>query len=94
MVAHQVTNRQHHMVAVVMEPVLVLLVSVEVKHMTLHHHHSVHKRLYKNMQLILKVSSLIQIHKSFVDQLLAEYKPTHKISKFASFNHHLSHHQA
>jgi hypothetical protein len=33
-------------------------------------------------------------HKSFVEQLLVVFKLIHKTSKFASFNHHLSHHQA
>jgi hypothetical protein len=42
----------------------------------------------------LKVSLLIQIHKSSVVQLRVVYKPTHKTSKFASFNHHLFHLQA
>jgi hypothetical protein len=55
-----------------------------------HHHHSVHKL----MQQMLKVSFKIQIHKSFVVRLQVVYKHTHKTSKFAFFNHHLSHPQA
>jgi hypothetical protein len=46
------------------------------------------------MLLMLKVSSLIQTHKSSVVQLLAVYKHIHKTSEFASFNHHLFHLQA
>ncbi len=49
---------------------------------------------YNNMLLILKVSSTIQTHKLSVVQLLVAYKHTHKTSEFASFNHHLFHHQA
>jgi len=47
-----------------------------------------------NMQQILKVSFKIPTHKSSVVQLQVVYKPIHKTSEFASFNHHLFHHQA
>jgi len=43
---------------------------------------------------MLKVSILIQIHKSFVVQLQPVFKPIHKTLQFASFNHHLFHHMA
>jgi hypothetical protein len=67
---------------------------MEVKDMMLHHHHTVHKVLFKHTQLMLKVSIKIQTHKSSVVRLQVVYKPTHKTSEFASFNHHLSHPQA
>ncbi len=93
MAVHQVMSLRHHMVAVVMEQVLVLLLW-EVKDTMLHHHHSVHKLLYKHMLLMLKVSLSTKTHKSSVVQLLVVYKHTHKISKFDSFNHPLFHLQA
>ena len=76
-----------------MEPVLVLVMVLLVVDM-IPHQHTAHKLLLKHMQLMLKVSSKIQIHKSFVVQLLVVYKPIHKTSKFDFFNHHQSHPQA
>ena len=49
---------------------------------------------YNNMQLMLKVYSEIQTHKSSVVQLQVAYKHTLKTFEFASFNHHQFHHQA
>jgi len=46
------------------------------------------------MLLMLEVSTSIQTHRSSVVQLLAVPIHTHKTSKFASFNLHLSHPQA
>jgi hypothetical protein len=45
-------------------------------------------------QLMLKVSSKIQTHKSSVVQLLVVLKHTHRKSPYDSFNPHLCHHQA
>jgi hypothetical protein len=47
-----------------------------------------------HIQLMLKVTIKILTHKSFVVHLLVAYKPIHKTSEFASFNHHQSHPQA
>jgi hypothetical protein len=95
---HLHTNHQQAMVLAMVLAlvllVLLVLVLVEVKHMMLHHHHSVHKLLYKHIQLMLGVSLSIQTHKSSVVQLPVVHRPTHKTFEFASFNHHQFHHQA
>jgi hypothetical protein len=84
------TNHQQVMVLVL------VLVSVleEAKDMVLPHHHSVHKVLDKHIQLMLKVFTKIQTHKSSAVQLQVVYKPIHKTLKFDFFNHHLFHLQA
>jgi hypothetical protein len=88
-----VVHHSNHQQVMVLVLVLVLvLLLVEAKDTMLHH--TAHKLPYKHTQLMLKVFSKIQTHKLFVDQLLVAYKPTHKTLKFASFNHHLFHHQA
>ena len=62
---------------------------------SMHHHHNSHRKpLFKPMPPMLKVSSKIPTHKSFVVQQLVVSKHTHKTSKFDSSNHHLFHPQA
>jgi hypothetical protein len=87
------TTRQQPMV---LDLVVVMYhqVVMEVKDMRVHHHYTVQALLFKHIQLMLKVSIKIQTHKSSVVRLQVVYKPTHKTSEFASFNHHLSHPQA
>jgi len=85
----------HHMIP--HQSVMVLELVVVTHHqldLILHQSHTVVQVVFKHMQLMLKVSIKIQIHKSSVVQLQVVFKPTHKTSKFASFNHHLSHPQA
>jgi H+/Cl- antiporter ClcA len=66
MVVHHRTNHLHlnHQQAMVLVLVLVLVIVLvlvlvlvlEVKDSTAHHHHSIHKLLYKHIELMLKVS--------------------------------------
>jgi len=93
LVVQAATNHQHTLaldtVLMLVSSLLELSVLVE---QPMKQRHQPHK--YNAMLRMLKVSLLIKIHKSFVVQLLVVYKPTHKTSKFASFNHHLFHLQA
>ena len=57
-------------------------------------HRSAPKVLCKPTPPMLKVSSKILTHKSFVARHQVVFKRTHKTSKFASSNHHPFHHQA
>jgi hypothetical protein len=99
----------HQAMVLVLVPVLVLVVHRRLNHhqqqlVALMLQQSIKllatqlKPMLLGLNMVLKyellVSMLMPTHKSFVDQLLVVYKPIHKISKFASFNHHLFHHQA
>jgi hypothetical protein len=106
MVDHHHTNHHQHSahplvvtypvdMVLLVSPVVLVMVLLAVILVELAMEDQAHKQLlFNNTQLMLKVSSKIQTHKSSVAQHQVVYKPIHKTSKFDSFNHHPSHPQA